>query len=276
MRPLATLPPSSASRIVGLLFDLDDTLLSHGVLTRQAYDALWRLHDAGLKLVAVTGRPSGWGEVIVRQWPIDGAVTENGAVSVVRAGSGVCTRSEGTEVEQKQRRSRLEALVVQVAEKMPRVRLADDNHARRTDVTWDIGETERLTSSSIAELEGWVRRAGARSTCSSVHLHGSFERDDKASGAMRFVREHFDEDVGSAIYRWAFVGDSGNDAACFAAFSTTFGVANVRSFTQKISVPPAWISPSERGAGFTEIADALLAARTGAVVREDSPHEAQG
>ena len=45
------------------------------------YDALWDLSDAGLRLVAVTGRPSGWGEVIARQWPIDGAVTENGAVT---------------------------------------------------------------------------------------------------------------------------------------------------------------------------------------------------
>ena len=99
-----------------------------------------------------------------------------------------------------------------------------------------------------------------RAAC-SVHLHASFERDDKASGAMRFVHARFGDDVGSAIHRWGFVGDSGNDAACFAAFATTFGVANVRAYARSMSVPPRWIAPSERGAGFAEIAKVLVAAR---------------
>lgn len=51
----------SRRAIRGVLFDLDDTLLSHGVLTEEAYSALWLLRRHGLRLVAVTGRPSGWG-----------------------------------------------------------------------------------------------------------------------------------------------------------------------------------------------------------------------
>src|ERR1700689_3226812 len=89
MQSLTSFSPLQAREIDGLLFDLDDTLLTHGLLTRAAFDALWDLHDAKIKLVAVTGRPSGWGEVIARQWPIDGAVTENGAVHVVRDGRGI-------------------------------------------------------------------------------------------------------------------------------------------------------------------------------------------
>ena len=65
MKALSSLSAEEARRLRGLLFDLDDTLLSHGVLTRAAYDALWDLRDAGLALVAVTGRPSGWGELLV-------------------------------------------------------------------------------------------------------------------------------------------------------------------------------------------------------------------
>ena len=60
MKALSSLGAEEARRLRGLLFDLDDTLLSHGVLTRAAYGALWDLRDAGLALVAVTGRPSGW------------------------------------------------------------------------------------------------------------------------------------------------------------------------------------------------------------------------
>lgn len=261
MRPLAALPTPVARGLVGLLFDLDDTVLSHGVLTREAYEAIWNLHEAGLRLVAVTGRPSGWGEVIARQWPIDGTVTENGAVHVVREGKGIRVLVDGTESEVAQRRAHLQALVKTIEQAMPNVRLADDNHARRSDVTWDIGENDRLEAPAIAELASHVRAAGARTTRSSVHLHASFERDDKASGAMRFVHARFGDDVGSAIHRWGFVGDSGNDAACFAAFATTFGVANVRAYARSMSVPPRWIAPSERGAGFAEIAKALIEAR---------------
>src|SRR6202042_2990715 len=66
--------------IEGLLFDLDDTFLTHGVLTREAYESLWDLHDAKMKLIVVTGRPSSWGALAAMQWPIDAATTENGAI----------------------------------------------------------------------------------------------------------------------------------------------------------------------------------------------------
>lgn len=267
MRPLSKLDREEVTRITGIFFDLDDTVLTHGVLGRAAYGALWDLHDAGLRLVAVTGRPSGWAEVLVRQWPIDGAVTENGAVFVVREGHGVSVIEDGSAQEVAERRARLEALVTRVREVMPNVALADDVHARRSDVAWDIGERAKLPEEEIAALARLVVAFGARTTRSTVHLHASFERDDKASGAIRFVRDRFGEDPGRALYRWAFVGDSANDAACFAAFYATFGVANVRRFVlggrgeSRMSIPPRWIAPAERGQGFAEIAHALLAAR---------------
>ena len=262
MRPLASLDRDEARGIRGLLFDLDDTVLSHGVLGRAAYGALWDLHDAGLRLVAVTGRPSGWAEVLVRQWPIDGAVTENGSVFVVRDGRGVQVLLDGTPAEVAQRRARLDALVARVKEAMPDVELADDVHGRRSDVAWDIGERVKLSVDRIAALHRLVLEAGARTTRSSVHLHASYERDDKASGAMRFLRERFGDDPGSAVYRWAFAGDSSNDAACFSAIRTTFGVANVRAFLTKLSVPPRYVARGERGDGFAEIAQALIRCRS--------------
>jgi HAD superfamily hydrolase (TIGR01484 family) len=261
MRNVALLPPEDARAVTGLLFDLDDTVLSHGVLTREAYNALWSLHEAGLRLVAVTGRPSGWGEVIARQWPIDGAVTENGAVHVVKAGKGVAVLFDGDDAAVAARRQRLDSLVRDVAVHLPQVSLADDVHARRSDVAWDINERVRLEPALVEELAQRVLAASARMTRSSVHLHATFERDDKASGAIRFIRTQFGEDAGAALHRWAFVGDSGNDAACFSAFKTTFGVENVRAYARMLSVPPRWVAPSKRGAGFAEIARALLASR---------------
>jgi hydroxymethylpyrimidine pyrophosphatase-like HAD family hydrolase len=266
MKNLSALDPATAKRITGLFFDLDDTVLTHGLLERAAFEAIWNLHDAGLKLVAVTGRPSGWAEVLVRQWPIDGAVTENGAVFVVRSpdGKGIDLIFDGPKHEVDARRARLDALVALVRDQMPHVQLSDDTHARRSDVAWDIGERVRLPPEEIASLAKLVIEAGARTTRSTVHLHATFERDDKASGAVRFVRDRFHEDPGSVVGGlWAFAGDSPNDAACFAALTTTFGVANVTKFISKMSVPPRYVASKERGQGFAEIAQAILTARGG-------------
>jgi hypothetical protein len=251
----------AARALRGVLFDLDDTVLTHGLLERGAYGAIWDLHDAGLRLVAVTGRPSGWGEVIARQWPIDGAVTENGAAHVVRDGKGVSVFLDGTPREIAERRARLDALAADIARDLPSLRLSDDMIARRTDVTWDIGERHQVDRATVDAAAARIVAAGARTTRSSVHLHATFERDDKASGVVRFLATRFGEDPGAAIHRYAFVGDSGNDAACFSAFRTTFGVANVSAYVPMLSVPPRWIASRERGAGFAEIARAILDAR---------------
>ena len=67
MKPLAALSVEEARALRGVIFDLDDTVLDHGALTEIAYGALFRLREAGLRLVACTGRPAGWGEVLARQ-----------------------------------------------------------------------------------------------------------------------------------------------------------------------------------------------------------------
>jgi hydroxymethylpyrimidine pyrophosphatase-like HAD family hydrolase len=256
--PLSLLTAERALFLDGLLFDLDDTFLTRGVLTKRAYDALWAMKDARLRLVAVTGRPSGWGEVLVRQWPIDGAVTENGAVSIVRDGEAVIVREACSEQERLERRAALAAIVSRVATVVPEARLTDDVGARRSDVTWDIGERVTLPRATVDRIANEIVRAGARTTRSSVHIHATFDLDDKASGAVRFLVDTFGEDPGRAVARYAFVGDSGNDAACFAAFRTTFGVANVKAALGRLAIPPAFVTSSAMGEGFAELVDMVL------------------
>lgn len=262
MKPLSELTHADVANLHGVLFDLDDTLLSHGALLREAYDALYRLRDAGLHLVAVTGRPSGWGEVIVRQWPIDAAVTENGTVAIVREGRHIERRDSCPPEERQRRRMRLASLVETVRERVPEVRLADDVAARVSDIAWDIGERVKLPASRVELLAETVIGAGARCTRSSVHLHATFDGGDKASGAVRILAELWDEDVGAALHRYAYLGDSLNDAACFSAFRLTFGVANVRVFLEKLPLPPRFVAESAMGKGFAEIAEAILSRRS--------------
>ena len=62
MEMLTTLSRADAAMIVGVVFDMDDTLTRDGVLEREAVDALYALRDAGLHRVLVTGRPLGMSE----------------------------------------------------------------------------------------------------------------------------------------------------------------------------------------------------------------------
>ena len=63
--------------------------------------------------------------------------------------------------------------------------------------------------------------------------------------------------------RCAYVGDSTNDQLMFDAFANSIGVANVRRFEAQLAHLPHYITDCERGAGFAEVAQAILAARTG-------------
>ena len=262
MKPLALLTAEDVAPLRGLLFDLDDTLLSHGVLLREAYDAVWRLHEAGMRLVAVTGRPASWGELVVRQWPIDAAVTENGAIALVREGRALRRLDACSPSERADRRARRAELVARAREVVPDATLADDVDGRISDVAWDIGERVKLPAHHVDALAALVVGSGARTTRSSVHLHASFDATDKASGVVRFLGDHFDEDAGEALVRHAYVGDSPNDAACFGAFKLTFGVANVRAYAGAIAVPPRFVTTRAMGEGFAELARALLALRS--------------
>jgi len=128
-------------------------------------------------------------------------------------------------------------------------------------VTWDIGERMKLPADRVRAVALAIEEAGARSTQSSVHLHATFDTDDKASGALRFLSQELAEEAGAAVVRFAFVGDSGNDASCFAAFRTTFGVANVRAAASRLSVPPRYIAGRPMGEGFAEVAAEILRKR---------------
>ena len=261
MRPVSTLPREEAAHLRGLLFDLDDTVLTHGVLTRGAFDALWEMHDAGLLLVAVTGRPFGWAEVIARQWPVAGCVAENGALYVLRDGAELRVCDACDETERLERRQRLERLADRVRTVVPEASPTDDRYARRSDFTWDIGERARLPGDRVRAIVREIESAGARWSLSSVHLHATFDGDDKASGAVRFCARELGEDEGKATYTFAFAGDSPNDAPCFSAFRTTFGVANVRSAVDRLSLPPRYVASRPMGEGFAEIAEELLRKR---------------
>lgn len=258
MQPLSALAAPAARALSGLLFDVDDTVLDPGALRVEALAAMYRLHAAGLMLIAVTGRPASWGHVLLRQWPLRGAVTENGAVALTRVRGRIALLDRLSAEERAQSRARLSQLVEELRRRYPELTSADDVSGRHADHSFDIAETTRVSEATIRAVSADARAAGARVVRSSIQLHVGFDVDDKASGVLRFLQQVEGIDATAARRQFAFIGDSENDAACFAAFRTTFAVNNLRG---RFTLPPRYLADLPHGAGFAQVADALLEKR---------------
>jgi HAD superfamily hydrolase (TIGR01484 family) len=258
MLPIDALSGAEARALHGLLFDLDDTLLDRGRLPEAAYASLFRLVESGLKLYAVTGRPSGWGAVLARQWPLSGAVTENGAVLVYREGEMVRRVDSVEPGERSERRARIAMLVSDLKSQFAELQAADDVDARLSDFTFDIGERRHVAPDVVDRVVEFVHEQGFRSVRSSVHLHVTLDGDDKASGSIRLIRALSKTDPTVARLRHAFIGDSENDQSCFAAFPTSIAVKNLSG---RPTVRPRFVTTAERSAGFVEAARVLCARR---------------
>jgi len=252
-----------AARLRGIFCDVDDTLTHEGVLVPAAYEAIARATAAGLRVVAVTGRPAGWAEVFACTWPLAGAIAENGAFAVRRAsdGKGVERMTWDDADTCHAQGAKLRALADDLVRDIPGARLADDQWLRRCDVAFDIGETQQLPRPTVDAICARIRAAGARCITSSVHAHAFFGDHDKAAMCARAARAWWDVDLDITRDDWLFVGDSPNDQPCFAYFPVAAGVANVRRYLDRLAPPPAYVADAEGGYGFAEIVDVVLEAR---------------
>jgi 3-deoxy-D-manno-octulosonate 8-phosphate phosphatase KdsC-like HAD superfamily phosphatase len=91
-----------------------------------------------------------------------------------------------------------------------------------------------------------------------VHLHATFDYADKASGAVRLLGADTGLDATAVRHAFAYLGDSENDASCFAAFAVSIGVANLRG---KATLRPRYITSQPMGRGVVEAAGVILEAR---------------
>src|SRR3954451_18745459 len=126
MKPASQFAAAAARRLAGVLFDLDDTLLDRGGLSVAALTSLYRLAEAGLILVGVTGRPAGWGQVLARQWPVSGMVTENGIIALVQRGHRVELLDRASADQRAARRAQLGELVRELRSRFAELEPSDD------------------------------------------------------------------------------------------------------------------------------------------------------
>ena len=108
-----------------------------------------------------------------------------------------------------------------------------------------------------------MQAGGLHATVSSIHVNGWIGEHDKLAGARWVVREQLGRNLDAEPEHWVYVGDSTNDAVMFGHFPHSVGVANVARFWDRLDHRPRYVTRSERGAGFAEVVQALLAGRKG-------------
>ena len=264
MRPLAEFPAEARRGVVGVLTDIDDTLTTEGRLTADAYAALSALQEAGLFVAAITGRPAGWCDHIARMWPVDGVVGENGAFwfrydHAARRMERWFARDAGVRAAD---RVRLAALGERILAAVPGSAVASDQLYREADLAIDFCEdVAPLPEAAVAEIVAMFEAAGAVAKVSSIHVNGWFGDWDKLSTSRHFLAATRGIDIDAARGTLVFAGDSPNDAPMFGFFDNAVGVANVRAFAGRLAAEPRWVTAAAGGAGFAELAAALLAVR---------------
>ena len=259
LRPLAELAPSRLAALRGVLTDIDDTLTREGAIEAEALDALHRLAAVGVPVIAITGRPAGWSEPFARAWPVAAIVAENGAVMLRRTADGLQRDFVDEAAIRDANTRRLQACLQAVLAEVPGATAAQDSAGRLTDIAIDHSEFHHLGTDAIAQVVAVMRDHGLTATVSSIHVNGWIGGHDKPSGARWAVAQALGLPFVAAD--WVYLGDSTNDQAMFEWLPLSVGVANIARFVPQLRSLPGYVTCAERGRGFAELADALLAAR---------------
>ncbi len=234
--------------------DVDETLTWQGRLPEETFSALAQLKRAGIRVVPVTGASAGWCDCMIRTWPIDSLIGENGSFYINRDTDGRLTYSYALEESVRAANShKLRQLQDEVLEKFPYAHQTADQAFRSTDIAFDINQDRRVEREDAFTIAQHCRDAGMVAKISSIHINVWCGDYNKASTSCRWLA-----DQGLNIEDAIFSGDSPNDDAMFSSFSQTVGVANVLPYISELSSPPMYVTDQPGGYGFAELAAALL------------------
>ena len=259
MEQIDQLDTERLAGVRGVFSDIDDTLSTRGKITAEAFGALWRLKEAGLKVVIVTGRPAGWCDHIARFWPIDAVIGENGGFYFHYDGSKLQRRFLYSDDERRVFRERLAGLRGKILDEVPGAGIASDQPYREYDLAVDFCEdVEPLTQEQIMRIKELFEQAGAHARISSIHVNGWYGDFDKLSTSRLLANELLGIELDKQREKFIFCGDSPNDEPMFEFFPLSFGMANVRPFLPLMRHGPAYITNGECGSGFCEVVDLVL------------------
>lgn len=251
-KPLNTRPNTRPNVI---FTDVDDTLTWQGRLPLDTFRALYQLKQANINVVPVTGGSAGWCDCIIRTWPIDYMVGENGSFYLCRSKQGRVSRHfllpDNKRLENTQR---LQQVATEFKTQFPNIPKAPDQDFRLTDLAFDIAQEANITNSEAEQAVSWLQAQGIAARKSSIHINAWLGSYDKAIGAKAWLTEQTHFTLDDCL----FIGDSANDEAMFKAFLDSVGVANIQPILPSLSTPPTYITNEKGGFGFAELAKYIL------------------
>jgi len=246
-----------------LLTDVDDTITTGGKLLPQTLQALYDLKDAGIRVVPVTGGCGGWCDQIMRLWPVDAVIGENGAFHMQLNSEGqLQLHSWHEEAERHAYQKRLLALTSNLKCIIPEIKLAKDQAYRLADVALDYRQDGCLTPDQISQVVTFFQSQGANARVSSIHINAWFGEYSKLAMARRLLQNKYQLSDAEMVVQVAYVGDSPNDEVMFGFFRHTFGVANIQPYLEQMTDHPDTILSQPGGLGFAELAHLLLQTQT--------------
>lgn len=242
-----------------LFCDIDGTLTQDGRLPANSYEAIWKLHDAGVHVVPVTGRPAGWCELIARLWPVLGVIGENGALYYRYHQSQMLRCYSVSEDKLKVYRERLNLIRDRVLREVKGSAVASDQFARIFDLAIDFAEdVPKLSEKEIQRIKTICEESGTVAKISNIHVNCWFGDYDKLSMVKKFLSDVLKVELAAVQKRVAFIGDSPNDEPMFKAFENSFAVANIREFESSIVSKPQYVADFPEALGFVQTASCLL------------------
>lgn len=239
-----------------LFTDVDDTLTWKGRLPHETFTAVVKLQQAGIRVIPVTGASAGWCDCMIRTWPIETIIGENGAYFVDRNNEGrLSTYFAVDAAERSANWQRLQQLKNNVLDKFASAHSTADQPFRLTDIAFDINQDQKVARSEAFEIAKFCEAFGMNVKISSIHINVWCGDYNKASTAKEWLAQHNIESR-DAI----FIGDSPNDDSMFSSFANTVGVANIKPFIGELKSPPDYITSHPGGYGFAEMAESLIEA----------------
>ena len=234
--------------------DVDDTLTWEGKLPQQTFAAMYELQQHGIRLIPVTGACAGWCDCMVRTWPIDSIIGENGAFYIDRDKDGSYAYSHTLDELQRQHNwQQLQLLKNDTHEKFSQAKQTADQAFRLNDIAFDIGQDHKVNRADAVEIAEYCRSNGANAKISSIHINVWLGEYNKSHTALNWLKQH-----NIAQEESIFIGDSPNDDDMFSSFESTIGVANIKPMLNELSSLPMYITSSLGGYGFAEFAQSIL------------------
>ncbi len=260
MLPITDQSFSTVSKNLRILFtDLDDTLTTDGKLPKEAYSALWDLNNSGIDVVIITGRPSGWCDLIARLWPVKAVIGENGAFTFSVTNNKM---HRAYYSEKEERDKQFKRIIKDLEIKVPGAKISADQNYREFDLAIDFAEeVDELSKADILKISNIMMEHGLHPKISSIHVNGIPEKISKLYGCENFLESEYSKTIEDMLEKVIFVGDSPNDEPMFKGFRYSCGVANIKNFINELETLPYFVASKNGGEGFAEIAAEILKSR---------------